>query len=185
MNRNIVLIGMPGCGKSTLSKIIAKKLDKRLIDMDDYIEANEKKSIKEMFAVSEKFFRDVETKYSILVGELDSHIISTGGGIVKRKENIINLKKNSIIVFINRLVENIIKDIDVKTRPLLAGGAEAVYELYNERINLYKEYCDIEIINDGEIENVADLIIEKIDVWKIENKKSGKSHKFVGGRDEF
>lgn len=166
MSRNIVLIGMPGCGKSTLSKIISKKLDKRLIDMDDYIESNEKKSIKEMFAVSEKFFRDVETKYSILVGELDSHIISTGGGIVKRKENIINLKKNSVIVFINRPIKNIVNDIDMKTRPLLAEGIDAVYKLYNERINLYKEYCDIEICNDGKIEDVADLIINKVEVWE-------------------
>ncbi len=169
MSRNIVLIGMPGCGKSTLSRLISKKLGRCAIDMDDYIEANEKKSIKEMFAVSEEFFRDVETKYSILLGELDSHIIATGGGIVKRKENIMNFKKSSVIVFINRPIEDIIKDIDVKTRPLLTGGTEAVYELYNERINLYKEYCDIEIINDGEIEAVADLIIKNVEVWEIEN----------------
>lgn len=169
MSKNIVLIGMPGCGKSTLSKIISKKLNISHIDMDDYIETNENKSIKEMFSMSENYFRDIETKNLILIGELDSHVISTGGGIVKRKENITYLKKNSIIVFINRPIENIINDIDMKTRPLLAGGVESVYKLYNERINLYKEYCDIEIYNYGEIEDVADLITKKVEEWEIEN----------------
>ncbi len=162
MSKNIVLIGMPGCGKSTLSKIIAKKLNKPVIDMDDYIESYEKKTIKEMFDISETFFRDMESKYSILLGKLDSHIIATGGGIVKRKDNIINLKKNSVVVFINRPVEDILGDIEVNMRPLLAEGVNAIYTLYNERMELYKEYCDIEVSNEVEIEDVADLIIEKV-----------------------
>lgn len=169
MSRNIVLIGMPGCGKSTLSNVISEKLGWQAMDMDDYIEANERKSIKEMFDINEEFFRDVETKYSIIVGKLNSHVIATGGGIVKRKENIKNLKKNSVIVFINRPIEDIIKDIDVETRPLLSGGKEAVYKLYNERIHLYKEYCDIEVINDGEIDSVADLIIKNVNSRETEN----------------
>lgn len=166
MSRNIVLIGMPGCGKSTLSRIISKKLGRCAIDMDDYIEANEKKSIKEMFASGEEVFRDAETKYSVVLGQLDSHVIATGGGIVKRKENIENLKKNSVIVFIDRPLENIIKDVNIEMRPLLAGGTEAVCKLYNERISLYKEYCDIEIINAGEIEDVADLVIKNVHMWE-------------------
>lgn len=166
MGKNIVLIGMPGCGKSTIAKIMSQKLGWCAIDMDDYIEANEKKSIKEMFAISESFFRDAETNYTIFAGKLNSHIIATGGGIVKRKENIKNLKQNSIIVFINRPIEDIIMDIDTKTRPLLAGGADDVYKLYNERIHLYKESCDIEILNRGKIEEVADLIIEKVSIWE-------------------
>lgn len=170
MIKNIVIIGMPGSGKSTLGKIIGEKLNRPFIDMDDYIELNEKKSIKEMFAISEDCFRDAESKYSILLGQSNSKVISTGGGVVKREENIKNLKKNSVIVFINRSVENIINDIDVKTRPLLKDGAEVLHKLYNERINLYKKYCDIEINNDGELESLADLIIEKVEVWNHENK---------------
>lgn len=160
--KNLVLIGMPGCGKSTLGKVLAEKLNREFIDMDDYIEVNENKSIKEMFAISEEFFRDAESKYAKLLGQLDSHVISTGGGIVKRKENIVNLKKNSIIVFINRPVENIINDINTSTRPLLKGGIETIYKLYDERINLYKEYCDIEVCNVGEIYDIADLIIQAV-----------------------
>jgi len=169
MSKNIVLIGMPGSGKSSLSKIIAQKLHKSFIDMDRYIELNENKSIKEMFIKSEQDFRDVESKYSIIIGQMESSIIATGGGVVKRKENIVNLKKNSVIVFINRPIENIINDIELETRPLLKDGVDALLKLYSERIDLYKEYCDIEIINDGPIDSVADLVIEKVEVWKSEN----------------
>ena len=162
VKKNIVLIGMPGCGKTTLGGEIAKKLNKNLIDMDIYIEENEKKTIKEMFAVDENIFRDAETKYSEKLSRKYSHIIATGGGIVKRKENISHLRKNSVIVFLNRPLENIFADIDTDTRPLLADGKKVLTKLYNERIDLYKEYCDLEIKNIGTISDVADNIIEKV-----------------------
>jgi len=167
--KNIVFIGMPGSGKTTFGKIIAKKLNMPFIDMDEHIELNEKKTIKEMFDISEKYFRDVESKYAIILGQLNSRVIATGGGIVKRKENIENLEKNSIIVFLNRPVENIISDINMSTRPLLKDGIEAVYKLYNERINLYKKYCHLEVYNDGGIEEVANKIIKKVEEWNSEN----------------
>lgn len=168
--KNIVLIGMPGCGKSTLGIILSKKLNIKAIDMDNYIEVNENKTIKEMFAVSEDYFRNVESKYVKLLGQLDSRIISTGGGIVKREENIVALKKNSVIVFINRPIENIVKDVNMKTRPLLKDGVEAIYKLYNERIHLYKKYCHIEICNEGSIEEVANNIIQTVLQWEEKNK---------------
>jgi len=160
VKKNIVLIGMPGCGKSTLGKEISKKLNKTLIDMDTYIEENEKRTIKEMFSENENVFRDAESKYSIELSSKNSQIIATGGGIVKRKENISQLRNNSIIVFINRPLENILSDIDTETRPLLVDGKKNLEKLYNERFNLYKEYCDIEIENVGGISDVADKIIE-------------------------
>ncbi|MFO7887908.1 MAG: shikimate kinase [Eubacteriales bacterium] len=157
-----MLIGMPGCGKTTLGNEISKKLNKNLIDMDMYIEKEEKKSIKEMFAENENIFRDAETKYSKKLSKKNSRIIATGGGIVKRKENISHLKTNSIIVFINRPLENIFNDINTETRPLLADGKKLLEKLYDERINLYKEYCDLEVENIGEISDVANNIIEKV-----------------------
>jgi len=162
MNKNIVIIGMPGSGKSTIGYMLSKKINMDYIDMDEYIEMDEKKSIKEMFQISEDYFRDVETRCTKSLSKLNSHIIATGGGVVKRKENIHIFKENCIIVFINRPLDNIIQDIDTNIRPLLAEGKNKLYQLYNERINLYKEYCDIEIMNNKEIpyalEQITDLI---------------------------
>lgn len=163
--KNIVLIGMPGCGKSTIAKILGEKLNKEVVEMDEYIQEKYKMTIKEMFDINEDYFRDKETNVAEEISKTNDKIISTGGGIVTRKENIKYLKRNGIIIFINRPLENIISDIDSSTRPLLKDGKERLYKLYNERYDLYKTYCDIEIIND----KTLNLIInDMLDIVKNE-----------------
>lgn len=168
MKKNIILIGMPGSGKSTIGLLLSKELNMQFIDMDEYIKKYENKSIKEMFEIGEECFRDAETKVSSILSKLNSTVIATGGGIVKRKENINYFKYNSIVVFINRPIEFIVKDIDINTRPLLKDDKEKIYTLYKNRFNLYKEACDIEVINQNLLTDVVNLIIER--VREIENK---------------
>lgn len=162
MSKNIVLIGMPGSGKTTVGSLIAEKLIMEFIDMDKNLVKREKMAVAEMFSIGEEFFRNAETEYAMELCNKDSLVISTGGGIVKRKENIDYLKQNSIIIFLNRSVENIISDIDICSRPLLKESIDNVYKLYNERIELYKKYCDIEILNEGMIDEVAEKIISSV-----------------------
>lgn len=168
MKKNIVLIGMPGSGKSTIGFLLSKILNMQFIDMDEYIEKFENKTIEEMFYISEDYFRDVESKVAHFLSKCNSHIISTGGGFIKRKENIELFKDNSIIVFINRPLENILKDIDESQRPLLKDNKEKLFTLYKERIDLYKEYSHIEILNNGTALDAVNLIVEGVE--KIENK---------------
>lgn len=163
---NIVLIGMPGSGKSTIGLMISRKLDMKFVDMDEHIEKREQKTINELFAVSEECFRDAETRCAKDLSKLDNCVISSGGGIIKRKENIDFLKKSSTIVFINRSVEDIVSDIDMSTRPLLKDGIKKVYDLYDERIDLYKLYCDIEVVNSGEISEVVKKLVENVEEYK-------------------
>ncbi len=151
---NLVLIGMPGSGKSTIGLMLSKRLNMDFIDMDDYIVKTEGKSVKELFYLGENCFRDSETKCSMKLSQMNSIIISTGGGIIKRKENIDCFNKNSIIIFINRPIEHILNDIDCEVRPLLAQGKERIY--------LYKKYCHIEIDNSGTTESTLNAIIEAI-----------------------
>lgn len=162
MSKNIVLIGMPGSGKTTVGSLIAKKLLMEFIDMDISLVKRKKMTVAEMFEISEEFFRNAETEYAMELCNKNSLVISTGGGIVKRKENIDYLKQNSIIIFINRSVENIISDIDINSRPLLKENIDNIYKLYNERIELYKKYCDIEILNEGTIDETAEKIISTV-----------------------
>lgn len=150
----IVLIGMPGCGKTTFGKVLAAELNYNFIDMDDYVEAISNRTIKELFAESEEVFRDWETKACKELSRRKKVIISSGGGVIKKSENIDILKKECTIVFIDRPVENIAEDVEVSTRPLLKNGKEALYKLYKERYELYKNAADITILNNGFIKDV-------------------------------
>lgn len=149
---NIILIGMPGCGKTTFGKEVSKAVGFNFIDMDEYLVEKYNISIKEMFENGEGFFRDRESEAVRDVVTVENTVIATGGGVVKRKENMDILKASGCVVFINRSPESIIKSLDISTRPLLKGGKEKTYDLYKERYHLYKLYADVILDNDGTIE---------------------------------
>ncbi len=157
---NIILIGMPGSGKSTFGKLLSQTLGKTFIDADTYLEEKEGKTIKELFTIGEDYFRDAEERAIFDLSKKNELIIATGGGVVKRGINIEHLKQSGMIVFIDRHPDDIITDVEVGTRPLLAKGAERVYELYHERITLYRESADATVVNKGPREDVLDRIIK-------------------------
>ena len=161
--KNILLIGMMGCGKTTLGKILAKKLSYDFIDMDSYIEEISNDTISNLFKVSEDNFRNWETESCRRLSKLKGTVISAGGGIIKKDINMKLFDENSIIVFIDRPIENILEDIDVSKRPLLSDGKEVLYKLKEERDDLYNKYCDYRIVNDGSIEEALYGIVEVIE----------------------
>lgn len=165
MKKNIILlIGMPGSGKTTIGKEVAKKINYNFCDMDDYIERISKSTVKELFNKSEEFFRDYESRACIELSNVkEKIIISSGGGVIKRKENIDCFKNKGIIIFIDRPIENIVKDVNTDTRPLLKDGKTKLYNLYTERYNLYNDYCQYKITNDKDIENTISKVIDIIE----------------------
>ncbi|WP_142414955.1 shikimate kinase [Hathewaya massiliensis] len=163
MHKNIVLIGMPGCGKSTLGFFLSKKLGLDFIDLDVYIETKENKKIPEIFQKGEDYFRDLEAKSVEEVSEYNSIIISTGGGVIKREENIKNLKHNGKLIFIDRPLEKILEDIDTENRPLLKYKKDNLYNLYKERYDLYKKYADYRILNEGSLEEALNEILNLLE----------------------
>ncbi|MEG0238138.1 MAG: shikimate kinase [Clostridium sp.] len=153
----IILIGMPGCGKTTIGKVLARELNYNFYDMDDYIEETSNMSIKEIFDKSEDDFRDLETKACRELSLKKRCVISTGGGVVKRDINMDILKDIGVIVFINRPIEKILTDVDISKRPLLNGGKERLYKLYSERFYKYRNSCHVEVINEGFLREAIDL----------------------------
>ena len=160
--KNIVLIGMPGCGKSTIGKILADRLNYKYIDSDCYIEEKSGRSIEDLFKIGENHFREIESEVIREVSHEKMAVISTGGGVIKNSANVELLRENGIVVFIDRPIENIASDINMSKRPLLKEGTVRLYELYKERYGLYKESCDIKITNDTSIEEVVKIIEEFI-----------------------
>lgn len=166
--KSIVLIGMPGCGKSAIGEIIAEKLKMTFIDADKYIRESTRSTIAELFENGEESFRDIEAKVAVELSEKAPAIIATGGGVIKRYENVLQLKKNGIIIYINRPIENITGDIDVVARPLLAKDPSQLYKLLEERGHLYKKYCDYEVMNTSSIDDIVNNIIDihiQINKW--------------------
>lgn len=161
MKDKIVLIGMPGCGKTTIGKILANDLSYNFYDMDDYIEKMTNKSVADLFNIGEDYFRDKETEACKELINKRKAIISSGGGVVKKKVNIDILKKDCIIVFIDRDVEDILNDLDSDSRPLLKGNKERIYNLYKERYELYKKSADIIIKNNKTIKDIVNEIIKQ------------------------
>lgn len=154
---------MPGCGKSTIGKLLSEKLGLDFCDVDEYIEKKEGLTIPQIFRYGEAHFRKIEEISVAEISKTYPKVISTGGGVVLKHKNIDNLKKNGIIIFINRPLENIISGLDISKRPLLKDGIEKIYNLYNERIELYKKYCDIEVMNDRKIEDTIESIIKELE----------------------
>lgn len=154
--KNIIIIGMPGSGKTTFGKALAQCLHKTFIDADDFIVDQEGKTIKELFAVSEDCFRDAETRSSQALAARENIVVACGGGVIKRPVNIDIFKKTGTIIFIDRSPDDIVTDVDVSTRPLLKDGRQKIYDLYQERIEAYRMAADVIVSNNRAIEDVLE-----------------------------
>ena len=153
---NIILIGMPGSGKSTLARILAKKLNKKFIDCDIEIEKKENLTIPEIFErKGEKYFRDLESEIIKEVSLNQNCIIATGGGVVERGENHYPICCSGKVVFVDRDIES----LALKGRPL-SKDRQSLENIYNRRINLYKNIASFIVKNDGEIENIVERILK-------------------------
>ena len=131
--KNIILVGIMGCGKTTISKLLSEKLNMPVIDMDEYLEKKYQLTIPEMFDISEDYFRDRESEACLDMAQLDGYIISTGGGVVETAH-----------------------------RPLLKDGPQKLYQLYDERHDLYLDSCHYHVDNDGTLDDIVNKIVEDI-----------------------
>lgn len=152
---NIVLIGMPGCGKTTLGKLLAEKLDKKFVDMDLVIEEAAGKTIPEIFAESgEAYFRKLETEAARRLGKEKAQVIATGGGVVLRPENMKALSQNGRIVFIRRPLD----ELAMEGRPL-SKDRPALIQMYETRLPLYEAYSQLSFQSvPGEEKSAAELL---------------------------
>lgn len=156
--QNIVLTGMPGSGKSTVGRVLARQLDRELVDTDTEIIRLAKKPIPEIFAQrGERGFRDLESQVIQEVSRRTGLVIATGGGAILREENVRRLRQNGRIYFLDRPAEDILPTDD---RPL-ARDMEAVRQRYAERYPRYTSTADAAVPVRGSAEDVAAAIREE------------------------
>lgn len=158
----IVLIGMSGCGKSVIGKKLAVTFEKKHVDLDEYITKKYRESIDEMFSVNEIYFRTREKVCCKEVMEMNNMVLSTGGGTPVYFDNADYLKKNSIVVYIDRPIQMIEDSMEYTNRPLLENNPRKIKELYDSRHEKYMEVADFRIVNDGTIEDAVSEIKKKI-----------------------
>lgn len=154
--QNIVLTGMPSCGKTTVSEIISKLSQRPCFDTDEIIVRNHQRPITDIFSQSgEKAFRDMESKAVDEVSQKNGCIIATGGGAVIREENVESLRQNGVLYFLDRNPDELVPTDD---RPL-ALNREAIMKRYNERYDIYLSSADEVIKVDAGPEEIAERII--------------------------
>ncbi len=158
--KNIVLLGMPGSGKSTLGAALAQRLGKPFIDLDRYIEQQAGRDIPTIFAQEgEEAFRRLEALAVEQHAGLQGTIIATGGGVVLRPSNIALLEQNGLLVFLDRPPEQIAGDLQVAHRPLLQQGPQALFNLYSQRLPLYRQYADCILLNNHTSDHLLNSLV--------------------------
>lgn len=156
--KNLVLIGMPGSGKTKLSRLLAARLGLTAVDTDQRVAEKAGKTIPEIFAEDgEKAFRDLETAAVREAAALEGAVIATGGGVVLREENMAALRQTGVVFFRDRSPAAIVGE-DLTGRPLIGGDSERVYRLYRERLPLYQKYAHHTVPHTDTLEEAADLI---------------------------
>ena len=178
-DKNIVLIGFMGTGKSTVGKILAKKMNRALVDIDHRVEEKEKRKISEIFEKEgEDYFRRLEKETIRDVVSHSGQVITTGGGAVMDAENLAALKSGGFLVALTASAETIYQRVkDTRHRPLLKSGdlLAQIRQLLEARRPAYDK-ADLHFASDGKTgAQVADQILEALE----------KEEEFGFGKDWF
>lgn len=163
-NMNIVLVGMPGAGKTTIGRKLGKIMGRKHYDLDREFQKEYGISPADFLRYEdESTFREMEKKVVRRLGDLQNVIISTSGGVVSKMENYYHLKKNSIIFMIERNINY----LSTRNRPLSEGGIDTLIKMKEDRDKGYKYFTDYTVENRGNFDKAAYLVEEKFNSLEI------------------
>ena len=167
MKNNIMLIGFMGAGKTTVSKELSRMTGRKELDMDAYIVEKEGMAITDMFAqFGEEYFRAKETASLVEIMQMEDLIVSCGGGVVVKDENVAHMKDGGVIVLLTATPQTILERVKESTdRPILNGNmnVEFIEQLMNKRKDRYLSVADIIVATDNKsVQEICGEIMEKI-----------------------
>ena len=161
--KNLVLIGMPGCGKSTCGVLIAKALCMDFVDTDLVIQQNEKMPLQAIINQkgNDYFARAEEDTVCRLA--VTNSVIATGGSVVYSSKAMARLKEDSLVVYLKISFDTMVKRIaNMNSRGILLKNGETIETMFQERAPLYEKYADFTVnCNDNEIETTVFEIVNK------------------------
>lgn len=152
---NIVLIGMPSCGKTTIGRLVAEKTGKAFVDLDEEIEKREGRTVPEIFGESgEAYFREVESAVAREVLSRGGQVVATGGGTPIAEKNRYEIRKNGFVVYLTRPLDR----LETDGRPV--SESEGVERIFSERDGIYKSVSDAVVKNETSAEKAAEEIVK-------------------------
>ncbi len=162
--KNIVIIGMPGAGKSSVGVILAKTLGMNFIDTDRVIQENTGRLLQDIIHSDgiEAFLTTEER--AILSLDFPGSVIATGGSVVLSEKSMDYLKKDGLVFYFFISFEKMVERLkNIKTRGIVAADGQSLLEMYNQRIPLYEKYADITIdCSDDNIEDIIGKVIKEL-----------------------
>lgn len=162
--KNIVLIGMMGCGKTTCGTLLSQRLGRELVDTDSVIVTRQGRSISDIFAAEgEDYFRDLETQVARELGQREDLIIATGGGLPLREENVQALREKGLVVWLKRDPASTFASESMDGRPLAQDGQEAFVRRFEARAPLYQRAAHAVVEDFSSPERTVELILQAVE----------------------
>ncbi|GFP76713.1 shikimate kinase [Clostridium fungisolvens] len=163
---NVILVGMPCSGKTTVGKVLAERKKAEYIDTDQYIIANASKSIEQIFSDhGEEHFRQMERSVILdIIAKLENSVVSTGGGMPVKSNNMELLKKYGTVIYLKTTIKNLSDRLDRKNRPLFKDpdAIKTLENLLNSRSSIYEKADIIIECNDDTPDEICEKIIMSI-----------------------
>lgn len=158
--KNIVLIGMMGCGKTTCANLLHERLGRPVVDTDALIVEREGRSVSDIFAAEgESYFRDLETAVAKELSRSEGLIIATGGGLPLREENRAALRQGGVVFWLKRDPASTFASESMDGRPLAQDGQDAFINRFEQRAPLYAAAADHIIEDFSSPENTVNAIL--------------------------
>jgi shikimate kinase len=167
--KNIVLIGMPGAGKSTMGVILAKTLGRNFTDTDIMAQETTGRLLQEIIDKEGTGAFLATEKKTILSLHGHNAVIATGGSVVFSEKAMEHLKKDGVVIYLDISFEEMVRRLNnITTRGIVLAAGQSLREMYDQRVPLYEKYADITIdCSDGDFEKCIGNVIDELHKFKV------------------